>query len=163
MFGGDSKLSIHRHTPYDHKEEDKRYINIFRSPRNVVGSWLKFTKQDITPINYIQAIPDLIKEMSSYSGWLGDKSKDVLNVKFEELLTAKKTLKNVAKFIGKTRKHNHFKNIWGGTPTFTGSPFIWRDHWTPAIEYTWVINGGEVLENTWGYDPHKIWLRKKQI
>lgn len=163
LFGEDCKLAIHSHTPYSQKKDGVKYINIFRSPRNVIGSWLRFTRQDVTEQNLIKNIPSLVQEMFGYVEWWTDKSdKDfVLNVKYEELLTNYKIIDDIATFINKAKKVDHFKKIWGGTPTFTNTPFIWRDHWTDVLEATWVNNGGLILENAIEYDPYKVWIRRK--
>lgn len=163
LFGDEYKLAIHSHTSFSERDIKSRYINIFRSPRNVVGSWLKFTEQDVTAENYIKNIPRMIQEMNGYVGWWHCKEKNVLNVKYEELLTDPKTIKKISKFISKTEKPNHFKKIWGGTPTFTGKPFIWRDFWSYELEQAWQEYGGDDLENSLGYDPYKIWTRKKVL
>lgn len=161
MFGDEFKLALHRHTPFENYETDKKYINIFRSPRNVIGSWLKFTGQEVTEDNYIKEILPRTFEMWQYTEWWKCKDKNVMNVKYEELLTDTKVLNDIAKFLNKPKKQDHFKNIWGGTPTYTGSPFLWRDIWTDRLENVWKANSGIELENALGYDPHKVWIRKK--
>jgi len=170
LFSGDCKLAIHSHTPFADKKSGAKYINIFRSPRNVIGSWLKFNKQEVTEANMIKAIPDLTKDQFAHVGWYSDKDPNVLNIKYEELMTLPKVIDDIQSFLNKekkagsvlaAKKETHYKDIWGGTPTFTGSPFIWRDHWSPALETTWVQNGGLILEDALGYDPQKLWIRRK--
>ena len=162
LFGGDGKLAIHKHKPYANRESGHRYINIFRSPRNVVGSWIKFTDQELNEATLIKNIPDRIKEMFEYVEWYTCKDETVLNIKYEELLTDPKVIDDIAKFLGLNKEEDHFRKMWGGTYTFTGTPFIWRDHWSESLEKTWVDNGGLILENALDYDPDKVWIRKKQ-
>jgi hypothetical protein len=161
LFGGDCKLAIHNHVQYAHRKENVTHINIFRSPRNVIGSWLKFTGQELTEVNFIKAIPTLVKEMFDYVEWYTKPPENCLNVKFEELLTLPKITIDIGKFLNKTPVKDHFKKIWGGTPTFSGKLFIWRDHWTSDIDTTWVNSGGLILENDLQYDPDQVWIRKK--
>lgn len=170
LFGGEYKLAIHSHTSHKDKVTGARYINIFRSPRNVIGSWLKFTTQEVTESNMIKVIPDLVREQFDYAGWWVDKDPNILNIKYEELLTLPKVVDDIQSFLNKDKKagsvlavktETHYKDIWGGTPTFTGNPFIWRDNWSNALETTWINAGGLILEDALEYDPKKVWIRKK--
>lgn len=160
MFGGECKLALHSHNPYPHTYGAlDKHLHITRSPRNVVASWMRFTKIPFTEENYCNTIQHIVDEMSGYIGWVHDPY--TFHVKYEELLTDEKYLKDLAKFINKDLKIKHFENIWGGTPTFTGEPCIWRDFWTPAMAVKWVECGGLELETSLGYDPTKVWIRKK--
>ena len=161
LFGDECKLAIHTHTPYAKRKEGEKYINIFRSPRNVLGSWLRFRKMEVNDDNLIKEMPMIVNEMYEYTDWYTTPPENTLNIKYEELLTSPIVINNISKFLGKKAKMNHFKEIWGGTPTFTNTPFIWRDNWSVTVEMEWVKNKGSELETILEYDPHKVWIRRK--
>ncbi len=154
LFGGLGYTAVHKHDP-----NLSNCIHIKRNPRNVLISYIRhFDKSNLTTENITKHIPIIIKEMSSYINLLSDSN--VLNVSFEKLLTNSNELERISKFIDLPLIDDHFKKIWGNTPTFTNKLSNWREHWNEEINNKWIELGGVELENTFGYsDKDKQLIR----
>ena len=151
LFGGEGILSSHQHKPY-RSVIDGKHIHITRHPKNTLISWLRFTGQELVEQVIIDNMQDIINEMTGYVGWLSDES--VCNVTFEELLTNEQELVKISNHINIPLAYNHFKRLWGGTNTSTGSPSNWKTYWNDELQYEWINQGGLTLEKTLGYENY---------
>lgn len=151
LFG---ERSITRgHKPYDPNFMGIS-IHIRRCPRNVIISAIRHfdAKRGVNDETILQYIPMIIKEMYGYIGWLSHPN--TLNVTFEKILTDPNELERIRKFLSKPETHTSlFREVWGGTATFTGKLSNWRDHWTPKVSEAYKQAGGHTLENALGYWP----------
>lgn len=153
LFGGMGFTATHNHIPFDTEQVLGKHIHIRRNPRNVLISWIRFTKQKLREDVIIKNMPYIIDEMKGYLGWLTDDK--VLNVSFEDLLTDENELNRISDFIGLPLTDNHFKKLWGNTPTFTNNLSDWQWYWqSELVQKAWVANDGHILETLMGYSPN---------
>ena len=143
----------HEHLPYSQKLNGKQIL-IKRHPRNIIISWVRFIKQQVTEgfiIHEMKTFEDngLVQCLNDYSGYLTDK--DTLVVSFESLISEESELRNISDFIGCEYIGDAFNNIIGLTPTYTGELSNWEDHWTDNIDKEWVKLNGHTAERLWNY------------
>ena len=160
LFGSVGFTATHAHKKYGSKIYGK-HIHIKRNPRNVLISWLRFTGQDLTDKNLLRNMPHVINEMNEYLGWLNDK--DTLNVSFENLLTDEKEIKRISDFIEVPLSADHFRKLWGDTPTFTNSLSNWRESFSDKIKKEWGLMGGHELERLLGYAPDSESIKVRKV
>lgn len=149
LFGGVGFSASHAHKSFGCRILGK-HLHIKRNPRNVLLSWVRFSGNELKTHNIISEIDHIIKEMTTYKGWLDDG--ETLNVSFELLLSDKKELERVSGFLGLPLVDDHFSLLWGGTRTFTNNLIKWKDHWNDEINEVWVKAGGLELEKDFGYN-----------
>ena len=142
-------VPMHTHTPFLHKDENKKYIHITRHPKNTLISWLRFNRTSVCEENLIKEMGKIITENKGYVDWLSDES--TLNVRFEKLLEDETELIRMSEFIGLPCIEDHHLKIWGGTRTFTGNLSDYNKYWTDITQLAWVNNGGVELEKKLGY------------
>ena len=141
------------HFPYSEKPEEKS-VCIFRNPKNVIISWLRFTGKPVTQGMIIEQIKNhaergILESCSDYTPYLDT---DVLCVRYEELLTDEgETVEKIAKYLDVPVLEDCYPNIQGMTVTWTGEPSNWEDHWSDEIQKAWDENGGPELEAAWKY------------
>ena len=143
----------HQHTPHAEKSGD-RQILIARNPRDMMVSWLRFNRAQVTQGFLIHLFRDfdghpLRESFARYEPYLTD---GTLVVRFEELFTDDgATLQRIADYAGVQVLDDAYDNIVGLTKTYTGEHSNWRDHWSDAVEDAWVIAGGLEVEKAWSY------------
>jgi hypothetical protein len=159
LFDGMNTAGVHNHlrcgedlSKYSH------HIHIIRNPRNILFSWMKFTKVELTRENIINEIPVTLQRIKDFEGYLTDPN--TLTVRFELMLTDPQELQKIADYLELPLIDDHFKKIWGRGPTFMTDKVQnkhtdWRDYWNDTYEGVWSFHGGYEVENALNYNPHK--------
>jgi len=144
------------HIPFGNTlpEGTDKHIVIFRDPRNVVISWLRFQRKDITEGTIIAAATNTVKLQSQFVGWMNDPS--TLILKFEDLIKNDAEIRKLANYLGVNYLDSAFPNLCGFTRTWTGSGRTpnysdYTKYWTPAVEAFWASEEPAALLNTLGY------------
>lgn len=131
-----------------------RHVFIKRDPRNVVCSWLRFNRQQVTPGLFIALLRKFIdrplaEEMAAYQGWLT--APGTLVVRYEDLIASDAELRRIASHLGVP----YIAGAWEALPRLT---YSWRwphsdyaDVWTPEVAAVWQAEGGPALRQAWGY------------
>jgi len=132
-----------------------QHIHICREPRNVLVSWVRFIRSEVTQGFLIGAMQEYFEEGTfhdeymAYSHWLNDAP---LSVRFEELIgDGGVTIQAVADYLQVPYLSDAYDHLPGLTVTYTGQLSNWRDHWTPEVESAWVTHGGPEIESVYGY------------
>jgi len=153
--GGAKEYCIHGHYEIDQPMPRGKQILIIRNPRDMLVSWVRWTKSSVTEGYLISATKSYYSgksfrdEARNYIDWFNDDETFV--VKFESLISEPETLQQIARFINAPYIDGAFENIPGLTKTWTGKLSNWRDHWSSAVEQAWVDSGGLEIERGWGY------------
>ena len=151
LLGVPSKVA---HLPYSERPDGKT-VCIFRNPRNVIISWLRFTGRPLTQGKIIEQIKNyqgvgIAAAGNEFTQYLIDDS--VLAVRYEELISdGGKTVEQIAAYLGVPVLDDCYPNIKGLTLTWTGAPSDWEKHWTDEIDIVWKEYGGAELEGAWNY------------
>lgn len=131
-----------------------RHVFIKRDPRNVLCSWLRFNRQQVTPGLFISAFRQfqarpLVDEMGDYEGWLS--ATGTLVVRYEDLIASDAEMRLIALWLGVP----YIAGAWEALPRLT---YSWRwphsdyaDVWTPEVAAVWQAEGGPALLKAWGY------------
>ena len=142
------------HLPYKQKPPGKQIL-ICRHPKNVMVSWLRFTKGLVTEGFLIGLFKEfdgfpLFDSFARYEPYLKDPS--VLVVRFEDLFSdGGETLERVASYLETPVLSDAYRNIVGLTVTYTGEHSDWEEHWTDPVEAAWVEAKGPEVEAIWSY------------
>ncbi len=137
-------------------EPDFKHIHIIRHPRNMLVSWVRFTRTDVAPGYLIAAFKSYFEgrpiydEFVGYRGWLNDP--EVLNVRFEGLTSDDgETAQQIADFLDVPMLPDVVERRLGGTITWTGKLSNWEDHWSEIIDQAWGEARGPEIEEMFGY------------
>ena len=141
------------HAPYENKPEGKS-IHIVRNPRDTIVSWMRFTRTESAQGFLIGAFDNfyelpLYEQFAGYAPYKDDK--DVLTVRFEDLISTPKTLEDIAEYLEVPMLSDAFDRLPGLTVTWTGKLSNWADHWTNEVETAWVKARGPEVEAMWNY------------
>jgi len=161
-LGVHKKRLRHEHKYYDGWSDWKNlekpqlaHLHIIRHPKNVLISYVRYTFNECSEKHVLDNIPNVIDDCRVFVKWLYDK--EVLTVKFENMLKNDKTLKNIAKFIGVPFKKSAFLNMTnkvvdlGFDNTKTNKHSNWQDWWSDRHQDRWIEYGGPQLEIDLGY------------
>jgi hypothetical protein len=135
---------------------DFKHIHIVRHPRNMLVSWVRFTRAEFAPGYLIAAFKayyggkPIYKEFLGYRGWLEDP--EVLTVRFEELTGDEgETAARIAGFLDVPLLSGAVERRLGGTVTWTGELSDWTKYWSDEIEAAWREARGPEIERMFGY------------
>lgn len=142
------------HAPGDEGAPTGEQIVIYRHPRNVAISWLRFIGKPLAQGNIIRVIRQwqdgsrsFAHEYGRYLPW-----RDLsFCVRYEDLVASDACLRSLAVRLNVDYLEDAFPNLPGLTATWTGAPSRWEDHWTPAIETAWAEEGAAQLQADLGY------------
>ena len=150
LFGEECFDAVHSHKDHNFpfKTTDKR-VHIIRNPRNVLISWVRYQKLPRNDYTIIGSMDYTLKRMEGHLGWTTEDH--CLTIRFEELLTDPNVINKIGEYLGVIPIENHFKLLWGGTPTFTNDLTEWRDFWTDDVANAWKRKGGLEVENKMCY------------
>jgi hypothetical protein len=137
----------HQHTPHADKEDGKQVV-IFRHPKNIIMSWVRFSKRQISEGLILGAIQSF-EPFAAYDGYLDDDT--VLTVRFEDLVADQKELVRISEYIGVDYIDGAFEMLPKHTRTWTGDFSNWEDHWTDRIQESWIAMDGPEVETRWNY------------
>ncbi len=131
-----------------------KHIHIVRNPRNMLVSWVRFTRSEVLPGYLIGAFKSFYEdkpiydEFMDYLPYLSDPA--ILNVRFEDLIADKED-QRIADFIGVPMLPGILERRPGGTATWTGKLSNWEEHWSDQIEDAWIKARGPEVEKLFGY------------
>lgn len=146
----------HGHWPHGYAPEGK-HICIFRDPRNVLVSWVRFARNEAVSAGFLMAAirayysgESFVAEAGMFTPYLSDPN--ALAVRFEDLLSdGGASVIAIAGFIGVPEIPDVYESIPGMTVTYTGALSVWQDHWTDQVDAVWQEEGGPQLLADWGY------------
>jgi hypothetical protein len=143
------------HYTHDKKPADDKVVVIFRDPKNILTSWVRFLGRQMTQGAFIEQLQifcdiGMRSTLDAYEPYLSDDS--TLCVRYEELLTdAGVTVSNIANFLGVPVLDDCYTNIEGFTRTWNPTKSDWREHWTDNIDSAWVSHGCREAAERMGY------------
>ena len=153
--------SEHMHTSNYHLSEDNRVAYVYRNPRNVLISALRYRNHQrrnwedtITEEKLIEVFFDFFNAglpavYQSYLPWL---STTACSFKFEDMIADKKVMCKIADYMDVPHPScDTFAKLWGDTPTFTGELSDWSQYWTSGLDKIWVEEGMNAIEMEFGY------------
>lgn len=148
--------SEHLHTANYHLAERQKVAYVFRNPRNVLLSALRYRNHQrrgwedtITEDKLIDCFFDFFNASlpgvyRSYEKWLTSKAHVV---RFESLLD-RTAIPSLAQFLDVPFKQIELE---GGTYTWTGALSDWRQYWADGIDKVWFEEGMGEIELSLGY------------
>ena len=150
------------HTSNWRLANDNKVLFIYRNPRNVVISAVRYQNQqvrdetpDVTDKKIIDQIygffnTSLRSYYEVYYPWLNSKA---CKVKFADLVSNPSTVKSIIDYMGSNAKpENIVKNLPGGTGTWTGKYSDWTKYWSEEVDKVWKEEGMVEMEKKWGFD-----------
>lgn len=149
--------SEHMHTANYHLAETNKVAYIYRNPRNVLISALRYRNHQrrgwedtITEEKLVDCFFDFFNASMpgvyrSYEKWMTSLAHIV---RFEDLVSGA-AMPALAAYLD--RPCREFK-MEGGTYTWTGRLSDWREHWTDGIDKVWHEEGMVETERGLGYE-----------
>lgn len=147
--------SEHMHTANYHLADTNKVAYIYRNPRNVLISALRYRNNQrrgwddtITEAKLVDCFFDFFNASlpwvyRGYRKWMDSQAHVV---RFEDMVSGK-AIPALAEFLGVP--YREFQ-IEGGTYTWTGRLSDWREHWTDGMDKVWHEEGmGEVERGLW--------------
>lgn len=154
--------SPHMHTANYLLAEKHKVAYVYRNPRNVLISAQRYQNHQMRGWEKTVTEQKLINQFfdffncsmpavyMSYSKWLNTKA---FCFRFEDMLTGQETINGLADYLGKQRLNpDIFKDIPGGTYTWTGELSDWKKYWTDGLDKIWVSEGMVEVEKSLGYE-----------
>ena len=151
---------------HDPKDRGDKTIMIYRNPRNVMVSWVRFTAPRYAQGYLMGAIrktyaDDLSGYFRSFSLLLNDPG--ILSVKFEDLINhSQRELEKMANHLGVEVLDDASESLI--VQTVTASPGLSKNNqsvlsdwkqpqwkWSNKIEREWLAAGGAEIERAFGY------------
>ena len=142
------------HWPTRNPPPEGKHIHVIRHPRNMLVSWVRFTKAEFAPGYLIGSFKSfsmgrpIYEEFAGYVGWLTEPG--VLTVSFEDLI-ADKADTVIAEFLGVPVAPGIPERRPGGTVTWSGELSDWTEYWSDEIEAAWQTARGPEIERMFGY------------
>lgn len=133
---------------------DGKHIHIYRHPKNMLISWVRFTRNEVAPGFLISAMKSyyleepIYEEFMGYVGYLDNP--DILNIRFEDLIADKED-QRIADFIETPLLQGIVERRPKGTRTWTVKLSNWKEYWTDEIDLAWVKARGPEIEEAFGY------------
>lgn len=153
--------SGHRHTSNYHLAETNKVVYVYRNPRNVLVSALRYRNHQrrgeedtITQAKLIDVFYDFFNNnlssvYQSYSPWMGSSA---CIVKFEDLLKSKDEMNKIAKYMNvQPCNDDRFRLLYGESPTWSGKLSDWKSVWGDEIDKVWKYEGMLEVEKELGY------------
>lgn len=149
----------YRHTANWHLADEHKIVYIYRNPRNVLVSCVKYTNdqvrgrtKEITEERLIDTFFDFFNCSLSaveraYLPWMDS---NVCKVEFEDLAFGTKGFNQIADYYGVERREPI--GLYGSSPTWSGGLSDWEKHWGEKIEHIWIEEGMPEIEKKLGYD-----------
>lgn len=140
---------------------DGRMVIVYRHPRNVLVSTCRALGNATASGNLIGLIRDhrspfspsdvgsMARAYRAYLPWRDDKR--CLVVRYEDLVSSDASLRRMAGYLGVPFLDDAFANLPGLSPTWSGAPSRWQDHWSEAVEAVWIEAGMQALQEELGY------------
>ena len=163
------------HTTNYHLADTRRCIYIYRNPRNVLVSALRYRNHqrrgygtEITTEKLIDVFYDFFNNSlpstyQAYSKWMGTNAHIV---RFEDFISNPGEFDKLADYLQVPRRPEAYKELSGGTATWTGSLSDWTQHWSPELDAHWIANGMPEIEHSLGYGDwkpeQKNWMQRKK-
>lgn len=154
------KPSPHMHTANYHLAEKNKVAYVYRHPRNVLISAVRYQnhqvrgmKDDLTEDKLITMAFDFFNApiwavYRGYDKWL---TSGAYCFKYEDMVTGEAAC-GLADYLGVARRSDIAERLAeGGTPTWTGKPSRWEDFWGESIDRVWRDEGMLVIERELGY------------
>lgn len=152
----------HTHTANYHLADTNKVVYVYRNPRNVLISALKYrnhqrrgAEDTITQDKLIDVFYDFFNNSlpSVYTGYMPWMSSKACIVRFEDLLSSKNEMDRIADYMGVQRTSDDaFKRLYGESPTWSGKLSEWKDHWGDSIDNIWNMEGMPEIEKSLGYE-----------
>ena len=152
--------SEHMHTANYHLAEAQKVAYVYRNPRNVLLSALRYRNHQrrgwedtITDEKLIDVAFDFFNApiwavYRGYEKWL---TSNAYCFKYEDMVTGA-AADGLADYLGVARRADIAERLAeGGTPTWTGKPSRWEDFWSDAIDKVWLDEGMVEIERELGY------------
>ena len=142
------------HWPSSNPPPNGKHIHIIRHPKNMLVSWVRFTRSEFATGYLIAAFKSyfagkpIYEEFMDYAPWLDDP--EVLNIRFEALLADQED-QRIADFIGVPMLPEVSERRPGGTISWSGKLSHWPDYWSDEIEAAWQKARGPEIEKVFGY------------
>jgi hypothetical protein len=154
--------SPHMHTANYLLAKKHKVAYVYRNPRNVLISAQRYQNAQMRGWEDTITNEKLIEQFfgyynssmpamyQSYMKWLGTSA---YCFKYEDMLKGPEVMHGLADYLGKPRLPNErYKDIPGGTATWTGKSSDWREFWTKEIDEIWIAEGMLEIEQALGYD-----------
>jgi len=151
----------HQHTANYHIAETEKVAYVYRHPRNVLISAVRYwnaqvrgSTQDITEEKLIDKVFDMGNASIyaiyySHLEWLDSKA---CVFRFEDLIASKDVMDKIADYMNVERPSlGKFLALQGDTPTWTGRLSNWEEHWTDKLNKIWKAEGMLEIERLYGY------------
>lgn len=151
----------YRHTANYHLADSNKIIYVYRNPRNVLISALRYRNHQrrgdediITQDKLIDVFYDFFNSSLSsvyraYAPWMESKA---CIVKFEDLLKSKDEMNKIATFMNVNLcTDKQFKQLYGESPTWSGKLSKWEPVWGEEIDRIWNEEGMVEIEKGLGY------------
>lgn len=154
--------SNHRHTANYHLAKSSKVVYVYRNPRNVLISALRYRNHQrrgdedvITQDKLIDVFYDFFNSSLSsvYMAYMPWMHSSACVVRFEDLIASKTEMDRIADYmLVKHSTDDTFKRLYGESPTWTGKLSEWQNHWGSAIDHIWNMEGMTKIEKQLGYD-----------
>lgn|SRR3990167_6093790 len=152
--------SPHWHTANYHLADTNKVAYVYRNPRNVLISALRYRnaqrrgwEDTITDEKLVDVAFDFFNApiwavYNGYSKWLESKA---YCFRYEDMVTGK-AADGLADYLGVKRRSDIAERLKeGGTATWTGSPSRWEEVWGDGIDRVWHEEGMIEIERSLGY------------
>lgn len=152
--------SPHMHTANYHLAEDNKVAYVYRNPRNVLVSAVRYRNEqrrgwtlDVTQDKLVDVAFDFFNApiwavYGGYAKWL---TSSAYCFKYEDMV-AGKAADGLADYLGVARRGDIAALLAdGGTATWTGAPSRWEDVWGEEIDRVWHEEGMVEIECGLGY------------
>jgi len=156
------KPTHHKHTTDWHLAEKNKVVYIYRNPRNVLLSAVRYQNEQVRDSTK-DISPDKLRDMfydffncslpyvfRAYEGWM---TSNALIIRFEDLISDKDCMDKIADYCGVEKpSYETFKGLYGAkTPTWSGKLSDWQEVWCPEIDKIWKDEGMLEIEQSLGY------------
>lgn len=149
--------SEHMHTANYRLAEANKVAYIYRNPRNVLLSALRYRNHQrrgwentITEEKMIDCFFDFFNAAlpSVYQGYAKWHTSKAHLVRYEELVSGE-AMPGLAAYLGVPMRQFE---LAGGTYTWTGNPSNWREYWSDGLDRVWHEEGMVEIERGLGYE-----------
>jgi hypothetical protein len=151
-----------RHSANYHLAEDRKVLFIYRNPRDLLISTVRYRSEqqrypfDISQEKLVEVFFDLANAslpavLTSFERWF---ETEALSLKLETLVQSPQGINEICDYMGIPHRLDAFYELPGGTATWNDKQSNWKDHWGCEIEKVWKEEGMYDVETKWGYEDN---------